>query len=513
MEHSLKVKLTSDGIVTLDENHRIQSINPEGEHLFGYQFTELIGKHFNILLDPHDNPGEIRDQAVVNNATLKVWQGTRLVIGRRKNGQTFPSQVSMIEVTLVGKRFFLVSIHDLTEWKQVEMRFQLVVESSPTALVMVNSEGTILLVNQQTEKTFQYHREELIGQPVEILIPQRYRENHVEQRKSYFANPSARPMGMGRDLFGRCKDGTEFPVEIGLNVIRTPESVIVLSSIVDITERKRADDALKESKLELEKALSALQETNQEVNAMTQQLWQAAKLASVGELAAGIAHELNNPLATVSLRLESVLARTSADDPRRRGLEIINQETRRMGDLVSNLLQFSRRGEEKISTVDLIVELNHSLELIQHQLRKNQIRLVRETTPSPPPIYADRQKLRQVFLNLLTNASDAMPLGGILTLRTGLDSLDGGKAAVKIEFVDTGVGIAPDHLDKVMDPFFTTKEEGKGTGLGLAICRRIVQDHRGTLHIESVLKKGTTVAILLPLTNESNVKGLRNYGS
>ena len=137
-----------------------------------------------------------------------------------------------------------------------------------------------------------------------------------------------------------------------------------------------------------------------------------------------------------------------------------------MGELVANLLQFSRRGAEQISTVDIREELAKAVELIDHHLRKRQITVVARFAADTPLIYADRQKLRQVFLNLLTNASDAMPQGGTLTLRTSSATLEDGQPAVLIEFVDTGVGIPPEHLEKIMEPFFTTKEEGKGTGLG-----------------------------------------------
>jgi PAS domain S-box-containing protein len=273
---------------------------------------------------------------------------------------------------------------------------------------------------------------------------------------------------------------------------------------IDITECKRTEQALQESKQFLEKALTELRAKNEEVRSATQQLWQAAKLASVGELAASIAHELNNPLATVSLRIESVLARTPADDPRRRALEIIEQETTRMGNLVANLLQFARHGKEQISTVDICEELSRAVELVHHHLLKRQIAVVQEIATDTPVIYGDRQKLRQVFLNLLTNASDAMSQGGTLTLRSRRDTLTNGKAAVRIEVADTGMGIQLAHLSKVFDPFFTTKEEGRGTGLGLAICRRVVDEHHGSIHIDSEVGKGTNVIILLPIRNGSN---------
>jgi signal transduction histidine kinase len=276
-----------------------------------------------------------------------------------------------------------------------------------------------------------------------------------------------------------------------------------------VLKQVRAEEALRASNRSLERALLELRAKSDELQAMTQQLWQAAKLATLGELAASIAHELNNPLATVNLRVEDILARTPADDPRRRPLEVVEQEVDRMANLVANLLQFSRRGREEISTVDVADELRKSLELVEYHFRHRRIEVAAEHSAAIPSIFADRQKLRQVFLNLLTNAADAMPEGGRLGLRVVSESLGDGGKAVRIEFSDTGVGIAPEHLARVTEPFFTTKEEGKGTGLGLAICRRVVEDHHGTLHIASEIGKGTTVSVLLPVTSGTNTTRLR----
>lgn len=259
---------------------------------------------------------------------------------------------------------------------------------------------------------------------------------------------------------------------------------------------------------EREEALAELRAKTEELKVTTQQLWQAARLAGVGELAASIAHELNNPLGTISLRIEGVLAKTPPDDPRRKPLEIIDQEVARMARLVANLLQFSRPGRDQVSTVDVCEEITKTIELTEHHLRKRQIRIELEFAPSVPTIYADRQQLRQVFLNLVTNAADAMPGGGWLVPRVRCGELPGLIAAVVIEVTDTGTGIPPEHLARVTEPFFTTKEEGKGTGLGLAICRRIIQQHRGTLEIESKVGEGTTIRITLPIRDNTNVTGL-----
>lgn len=276
----------------------------------------------------------------------------------------------------------------------------------------------------------------------------------------------------------------------------------------ELEERvQKRTETLRIEVAERKAAQAELLAKNEELNAVTQQLWQAAKLATMGELASSIAHELNNPLATVSLRIESLATQSSQDDPRRRELEIIGHEVERMGNLVTNLLQFSRRSQRQVSTLEICEEIEKTIELIHYHLRQNNIQVIREFAPDVPGIIADRQQLRQLFLNLFTNAGDAMPKGGTLTICVAAQPEE---KKIHIEIADTGTGIPPEILPKVMEPFYTTKPEGKGTGLGLAICRRITQEHRGTLEItsEGIPGKGTKVRITLSSMDTGNSIGL-----
>ncbi|HZT09075.1 MAG TPA: response regulator [Chloroflexota bacterium] len=284
--------------------------------------------------------------------------------------------------------------------------------------------------------------------------------------------------------------------------------------------------------VELEDRVAArtaeLESKTEELKATSQQLWQTAKLATMGELAASVAHELNNPLATVSLRIESMLASTAEDDQRRRSLEIVDAEVERMARLVARLLEFSRHTERQISTIDLPSEIANSLELVQGYVRNRRVTPVTEYASGPLTILADRQQLRQVLLNLITNACDAMESGGTLTIRVYREDSAAvqlapdrrtdnggqeGRPTVVIEIADTGSGISPADLARVTEPFFTTKPEGKGTGLGLAICRRIVQEHAGKLEIASEVGVGTTIRVKLPAPETGpNGGGRGNYG-
>ena len=268
-----------------------------------------------------------------------------------------------------------------------------------------------------------------------------------------------------------------------------------LSRLGPVVQRELQDALARREQRRVEQALKQKQE---ELVAMGQQLWQAARLATMGELAAGVAHELNNPLATVSLRLELLLAQTPPEDPRRRPLEVIEGEVERMSNLVTNLLQFARRQGTHPSTADIRAEVDRAFELVQGHLRSHRVEVAREYAPELPLVLVDTQQLRQLLLNLIVNAVDAMPEGGKLTACVHPCVLED-DAAVCVELSDTGVGIPPELLPKVMEPFFTTKPEGKGTGLGLAICRRIVQKHGGELVLESTPGQGTTARLVLPL--------------
>jgi signal transduction histidine kinase len=261
----------------------------------------------------------------------------------------------------------------------------------------------------------------------------------------------------------------------------------LIKVIEDITTRKQAETALRGK--------------TEEIKTMTQQLWQTAKLATMGELAASIAHEMNNPLAILSLRIESLMAALPETSEAHHELEVMVEEVDRMASLVSNLLQFSRSNHRQISSLDVRDEVNQTLDLIHNYLVHRNINVIKEFARDMPLIQADRQQLRQLFLNLFTNASDAMHKGGNLTIKvTPSDD----RERMCIEIRDTGMGIPQETLQHVMEPFYTTKPEGKGTGLGLSICKRIVEEHHGTIKISSPGEnQGAVIQIELPASSES----------
>jgi PAS domain S-box-containing protein len=479
-----------DGIISIDQRGVVHAMNPAAERLFGYDKREVVGRNVSMLMPaPYAQEHDAYLGRYLRTGEKRIIGIGREVVGLRKDGSTFPIELSVGEARVGEEVIFVGFVRDITERKLAEeslSHLAALVESSEDAIVSKSLDGTILTWNKGAERMFGYTANEAIGRHISMLAPpdRPCEVNGILER-------IRRGESVGHQETVRVrKDGRRIDVFITISPIKDGNGNVLAASSIkrDITDQKRV---------------------NEELRGMTQQVWQAAKLASVGELAASIAHELNNPLATVTLRIESILSRTPAEDPRRRPLEIIQQEVQRMGDLVANLLQFSRRGADQISTVDICQELNKTVELVQHHLRKHRITVKQEFAPELPAIFADRQKLRQVFLNIVTNASDAMPQGGTLTLRAQPAVLPNCVPGVLLEFVDTGDGIPTEHLDKVMEPFFTTKEEGKGTGLGLAICRRIVQEHNGILQIASRAGEGTTVRAILPVKNVGNVQNVR----
>jgi len=247
----------------------------------------------------------------------------------------------------------------------------------------------------------------------------------------------------------------------------------------------------RDSQRQLEKLLAVLDELGR-----TQaQLVHSEKLASLGVLAGGVAHEINNPLMVILGRTELLMMEESLSEKQKKDLETIGQETERIARIVQNLLTFSRKSrQEKIESVSLNEVIERTLMLSEHQLTVGNVKVINERAPDLPNIDANAGQLQQVFMNLIINAHHAMPDGGELTIRTGIVPED----HVFVEIRDTGCGIDPEDINRIFDPFFTTKDEGKGTGLGLAVSRNIIENHGGDIGVQSAPGVGTTFRIILP---------------
>jgi two-component system, NtrC family, sensor kinase len=231
---------------------------------------------------------------------------------------------------------------------------------------------------------------------------------------------------------------------------------------------------------------------------LEEQMVQTEKLTSLGLLAAGVAHEVNTPLAVISNYIQMLAKQIAADDPRQKTIERIVKQTFRASEIVNNLLNFSRTGSIEFSEVDLNSVLEETLTLVQHPFRTARVNVIKNYTEHLPLVLGSSTRLQQVFLNLFMNARDAMPNGGMLEVRTGAHN-----GSVEIEVTDTGTGIATENLNRIFDPFFTTKASGRGTGLGLSVSYGIIKEHAGKVDVRSTLGKGTSFRLEFPVARKA----------
>ncbi len=507
-------------------------------------------------------------------------------------------------------------------WLEKDLRGLL--ESAPDAMLMVNRAGEIVLVNSQTEKMFGYKRREILGRPVEILLPERARKKHEKHRSVYIKSPYTRPMGAGLDLLGVRKDGSEFPVEISLSSMKAGRELLITAIIRDATDRKRHEKEMEKLNLELErrvaKRTAQLQEerdraqkyldvagvvvvvieTDQNVALVNRkgcevlghderevvgknwfdhfiplrireqvrsafkqiisgdldsveyyenpiltrsgeerviawhntvlrdesgriqatlssgeditdraelerQIIRSERMVALGEMAASLAHEFNNPLGIIMGFAQDLLTEVDPSDPRHHSLKIIEEESRRCKKLMRDLLEFGRPTLAEFVQVDPAEVIRRSIELASGKLQKSAIRPILNLPKELPKIWADAQQLQQVLLNLVFNAMDAMPQGGILTLgaewvgdREGPKPSDQNpESGVEISVSDSGHGIDPADLDKIFRPFYSVRKK-KGVGLGLAVCESIMKAHGGRISVQSRPGHGATFTLFFP---------------
>ena len=410
---------------------------------------------------------------------------------------------------------------ELVRLRASESRYRHLVDAAPDAIVVVDQKACIVLINTQAEDLFGYRRDELIGEPIEILVPDAMRAQHRTHRDGYLAKPSVRPMGGQLELFGKRKGGRMVPVEISLSPIQTDEGMFVSAAIRDSTERRMVQAALRNARdgleqnvrertRELELANSALTSEMAERVQAEQALYQAQKMEAVGQLTGGVAHDFNNLLTVVMGNL-NMLTQHLRDDPFASELiAAATKATQRGANLNRTLLAFSRR--QRLTPV--AVSLNQLVDGMADMLRRTlgeTVRIEIQGDPDLPPALADPAQLEAALLNLAVNARDAMVEGGTLSIETAAVVLDEHYVAreldlnpgpyVMLAVSDTGEGMPPDRIARAFEPFFTTKEVGKGSGLGLAMVYGFAKQSGGHVKIYSEPGMGTTVKLFLPVVD------------
>jgi hypothetical protein len=478
-----------DAMVGVDGQGRIVFVNSQVEAVFGYLRDQLLGEPVEMLVPERFRGAhpERRTGYFAAPRTRPMGADVELY-GRRRDGSEFPAEISLSSIETDAGRLATAAIRDVSERRAVERKFEQFLEFAPDGIVGVSPSGEIVLANQQAEALFGYAREEMIGELVEMLVPERFRGAHPGHRDGYFRAPRPRGMGAGVELSAVRKDGTEFPVEISLSSIETEEGVIATAGVRDISDRAES---------EREKALN-------------EQLAQARRLESVGQLAGGIAHDFNNILGVIMNYAEFVADELEADSQARQDVEEIRRAAERAAALTRQLLIFSRREVVKPELLylrDVISELEN---LLRRALGER-VELVTRFGEDRCPFEADPGQIEQVLVNLAVNARDAMPDGGRLVIEVDKAELDEEYTYmhpdtepgtyVRLKVSDTGTGMNPETIQRAFEPFFTTKGKGEGTGLGLATVYGIVTGAGGRIDIYSEIGIGTTVKIHLPASS------------
>lgn len=471
-----------------------------------------------------------------------------------------------------------------------EETLRMLVESCPIGMLMTDERGSIIYVNQHIENMLGYDRLEIIGQMVEKLVPARFSKEHRVLREKYSTSPEPKMMGSGRDLYAQHKDGTEVPVEIGLNPVRTKRGVVIISTIIDITKRKNTERLLRDREERLYEIMDnttdaiivfdergALETCNREANKlimdcgslkdiwqiitpetkegfsnklekakkgaritdfeteiickrgqrisvslslvftgggggkyiltirdiseslmMRQKIIELEKAQIIGKMSEGFAHHMGTPLASMLLRVQ-MLKEDVIDMPDcsviGKKLDSVERQILYGQKVIQRLLKFvgkpvSEKKRENVSEL-----LQESVEIIRPILKKNKI-TVNLDAEKGLHVMADSNLMHLVFSDTLINAVDAMPKGGVINVST---EQVGPHAEVKI--VDRGIGISEETIPYVFEPFYTTKPAGQGTGLGLSVAKRVIQEHGGEISLTSVVDRGTTVTIKLPVSS------------
>lgn len=341
------------------------------------------------------------------------------------------------------------------------------VEASPNAIILVSMTGKIVLANKQTERLFNYEQEELIGKRVECLLPSRYRDNHPHLRNMFFTHLIDRPMGAGRDLFATKKDGVEFPIEIGLNPIFIDGEDAVLTTITDISRRKKLEE---KEKIYLKK----IEDKNKELE-------EFAYIAS---------HDLRAPLQSISSFTQLIEEqKDKLDDDGNQSISSIKDSVKRMNELISGLLDFGKIGKtSKLVEVDLNEVLKNVIDDLSYIIKESNSEI---NIGKLPIIKAYRTEIRLLFQNLIANAIKFRQPNTKPKIIINFEQI---KNAWKFSVNDNGIGITPNEQKKVFALFKRTENAKtyEGTGIGLAHCRKIVELHNGEINVESKINEGST---------------------
>jgi PAS domain S-box-containing protein len=485
-----------DAIYTRTRMGHLTSWNKGAEALYGFTAAEAIGRKSHELLNTVFSAGRAACDAALDDHGL--WDGQlrqtckdgRVVVvesrmSRVTNDDPFEVLVVNRDITarleaeeaLRQSEMRLVAVlRDVSESEKSASRFRSVLEAAPDAMVIVNQTGAIVLVNAQTERLFGYHRDELIGQGVELLVPRRFRGSHTTHRHAYFAEPSPRGMGTGLELFGLRKDGSEFPIEISLSPIHTEEGTLVSSAIRDITARRQLESRMRE----------------------------ASRLKS--EFLANMSHELRTPLNAIigfaDLMYRGKVGSVSAEHHEYLGDILVS--SRHLLQLINDVLDLAKVESGKMQFHPETVDLNALVSEVRDTLRglaaSRELTVEAVVDAEAATVVTDAGRVKQILYNYMSNAIKFTPPGGRVTVRITPDSA----AMFRLDVADTGVGISAADIGKLFIEFqqidASAAKAYQGTGLGLALTKRLTEALGGRVAVRSTPNVGSLFSAILPRT-------------
>jgi len=491
---SMLVEACPDALIALDAAGRILYWSAGAETVYGYGKDEALGVKLTDLIVAGDDADEVEKLfqdtvehgSVVCEAVHRKKDGAAIYVGitakavRNKDGKVEYIAASHKDLT---------QLKILSQGKLLETRYLGLLESMPDAIVMVNHTGRIVLVNGQAEEMFGYAKDELLGKPVEILLPQRFREDHIGHRAQYLAEPKIRAMGAGLELFACRRDGTEFPVEICLSPLRTQERTFSMSAIRDITDHRKLQEELRR--------------TNEELQQQNRSVQQANRLKS--EFLANMSHELRTPLNGIigfaEIMHDEKVGPIAPDH--KEYLADILTSARHLLQLINDVLDLSKIEAGKLEfmpqEIDPSIALGEVRDIVRTLAAKKRIRLEFDTHPSLSTVVADSRSLKQILYNYVSNAIKFTPDDGAVKVSLRPDE----PGYFRVEVTDTGVGIKPEDFGHLFIEFQQLDSGGTqrfaGTGLGLALTRKIVEAQGGRVGVQSEPGQGSQFYAILPL--------------
>jgi hypothetical protein len=501
-------ELAPNGYLTTDVDGRVAEVNRAAEAIFGRTRDDLAGISLSTFV-PEAERGRFRAriEALRSGRAERIqdWQ-----ITFETDAASFDAEVTVGAVADAagGEVSSLVwLVRDVTERKQAEERLRdrerqlkrtrnelrgalawsrAVLDSAVDGIVTINESGAVESVNPSAEKMFGYRADELVGENVGLLMPSPHREEHDGFLRRYLDSGEKRIIGIGREVVGRRKDGSEFPLDLAVAEFFHDDRRAFVGILRDVTERHRLEE----------------------------QFRQAQKMEAVGRLAGGVAHDFNTLLGSIMGYSEMLLDGLAADHPLRRAAEQIHRGAGRGAALTRHLLAFSRHQVLQPRVLDLGALIADMDDMLRRLIGAD-VELVHSGEAVLGPVRVDAAQFEQAIMNLVVNARDAMPRGGRLTITTQNVEIGEDEAARKevpaagpyvlVAMSDTGCGMDEETRHRLFEPFFTTKERGKGTGLGLSTVYGFVKQSHGAITVKSAAGRGTTFRIFLPRVDDEPV--------